>query len=120
MPEPRPKSLDELRELAAALDDLAAHPAWATVVSAAQTMFGEHVTLERIANLCSAGTPPEQLGTGTLELVTQHRTARQMAALPETLAKKYRESADRILQQQDVGEAAHGFGPDVEVTTGRR
>jgi hypothetical protein len=119
--ETRPKTLDELRELAAALDDLAAHPAWATVVSAAQVMFGERVTLERISGLCSAGVAPELIGTGTLELVTQHRTARQMAALPETLAKKYRESADRILQKDAApGEASHFFGPDVEVTTGRR
>ena len=116
---PEVKTVDELRELAAALDDLTTHPAWGTVISTAQTLFGERVTLERISGLCSAGVAPELIGTGTLELVTQHRTARQLAALPETLAKKYREAADRVVQASAPPEAAF-FGPDVEVTTGRR
>jgi hypothetical protein len=112
-------TLDELQEQAAALDDLAAHPAWASVVQAAQTMYGERTTLERIQTLCSDGRTPELVGTGTLELVAQHRAAKQVVALPATLAAKYRAAAGKVVaavadRERDV----HPLGADVELTRG--
>jgi hypothetical protein len=115
----RTLTLDELREHAAALDDLIAHPAWGAVVAEAQAQCGERVTLDRISNLCSSQVPPEQIGAATMTLVAAHQTARLLVALPETLAKKARAAADRIVQASTERDAP-SLGPDVELTTGRR
>lgn len=113
-------TVDELEERAASLDDLAAHPAWATLVEAIEQAYGEKnlVTRLGIAAGPHASRSAEAIALLTVERLAEHRVARHIQTLPQVLADTLRSQAKRARTEAEPHQG-RSLGPHVEMTTGR-